>query len=206
MKFHNGPAMEKRPACSAERRHVLTYTPTYTAYPLGCTLSPSLALSHCIHTQEHTRETVSIFIQELEWYLQQNSWMNSHLKYNMLLNCIKSYRSVPYFKLLVCVYKLKLTIAKCLLPPLHARTQPEPATRAHDQSMDQPSILKIAPIPFWHITITMKQHAICFSWISQTLNIEFTIVKPIIWSIGLHKLRGIIIKPDNYRYNVSLVL
>ena len=81
------------------------------------------------------------------------------------------------------VYKVKLTIAKCLLSSLHARTQPEPATRAQDQSMDEPSTLKNAPIPVWHITMTMKQFAICCSWISQTLNTEFAIVKPIIWSL-----------------------
>ena len=59
------------------------------------------------------------------------------------------------------MYKLKLTIAKCLLSPLHARTQPAPATRAQGQSMEQPSSLNISPIPVWHITITMKQYAIC---------------------------------------------
>ena len=156
MKFHNGPAMEKRPACSAERRHELTYTPTYTVYPLGCTLSPSLALSHCIHTQEHTRETVSIFIQELSGTCSKTlgwkvTWsVTCYWTVSSLIGACRTSSNCWF------VHKLKLTIAKCLLPPLHARTQPEPATRAHDQSMDQPSILKIAPIPFWHITITMK--------------------------------------------------
>ena len=41
---------------------------------------------------------------------------------------------------------------------LHAPTRPKPATRAQDQSMDQPSTLKIAPIPGWLITMAMKQY------------------------------------------------
>ena len=154
------------------------HTHQHTQYIRSDVHSVLPSLSHIVSTHKSTQEKLSASsFRKVVLEQRQNSWMKSHLKYNMLLNCIKSYRSVPYFKLLVCVYKLKLTIAKCLLSPLHARTQPGPATRAQDQSMDQPSTLKIAPIPFWHIAITMKQHAICCSWISQTLNIEFTIVK-----------------------------
>ena len=183
MKLHNGPAMEKCPAFSAERRHVLTYTPTYTVHPLGCTLSPSFALTFYPHTRAHKRNCQHL--HSGKWYL--NSGKTLGWKVTWSVTCYWTVSSLIGACLTSSnywiVYKLKLTIAKCLLSSLHARTQPEPATRAQDQSMDEPSTLKNAPIPVWHITMTMKQFAICCSWISQTLNTEFAIVKPIIWSL-----------------------
>ena len=168
--------MEECPACSAERRHRThihtnihsTSARMYTqSFPRSLTLYP--------HTQEHTRETVSIFIQKSGTWTAAKLWdeviwsVTCYWTVSSLIGACRTSSNCWF------VYKLKLTIAKCLLSPLHARTQPEPATRAQDQSVDQPSTLKIAPIPVWHMTMTMKHCGICCSWISQTLNMEFAI-------------------------------
>ena len=161
-----------------------SHTHQHTQYIRSDVHSVLPSLSHFIHTQEHTRETVSIFIQE------SGTWTVAKLldeKVTWSVTCYWTVSSLIGACLTSSNYwivnKLKLTIAKCLLSSLHARTQPEPATRAQDQSMDEPSTLKNAPIPVWQITMTIKQFAICCSWISQTLNTEFAIVKPMIWSL-----------------------
>ena len=65
----------------------------------------SFLRSHILSTHKSTQEKLSASsLRKVVLEQQQNSWMKSHLKCNMSLNCIKSYRCVPYFiKLLVCV-------------------------------------------------------------------------------------------------------
>ena len=119
--------------------------------------------------------------------LREKPWLRTHCSAHVKPGCVQN----------------QTHIAKCLLSSLHARTPPEPATRAQDHRHHGSAIYtKISSIPGWHITMTMKQYAICRSWIKQTLNTEFAMVKPIIWSqlylyIGFDRPRGIIIKPDN---------
>ena len=96
--------MEKCPAFSAERRHVLTFTPTYTVIHADVHLVlPSL--SHIVSTHKSTQKKSSASsFRKVALEQRQNTWMKSYLKCNMLLNCIKSCGGVPEFiKLLVCV-------------------------------------------------------------------------------------------------------
>ena len=178
-----------------KKRHVLTYTPTYTVHPLRCTLSPSFALTFYPHTRAHKKNCQHL--HSGKWCLNSGKTLGWIVTWSVTCYWTVSSLIGACHKSSNCwfVYKLKLTVAKCLLSPLHACTQPEPATRAQDQSMDQPSTLNISPIPVWHITITMKQYANCCSWISQPYQIQsLAIVEPI---IQFDMLRDISIKPDN---------
>ena len=169
---------------SAERRrHILTYTLMYTVHPLGLklgwTLKSSLALSHSIHTPQHTKRRLSAssLRRSGTWSSKrhlvigcQHIWVMKSLEVELvtepcpvLLEHAINHQMVRKISLTHCwsVLKLKLTFVRCLVSPLHARTQPEPATRAQDQSMDQPSwtfFLYVAKfVQGWHTTMTMEQ-------------------------------------------------
>ena len=174
--------MEDCPAVSAER-DILAYTPTYTVHPIGLrwTLSPSVTLSHCIHKPEHTKRkpsassfrrsgtwtaakvTLSLNVKPFGWKVIWS--VTCHWTVPSLIEAchISSNEENPFLTHCWSVYKLKLTIAKCLGSPLHARTQPEPAKRAQEQSIDQHGcfimMLNFSLIPGWHITMIMKQNA-----------------------------------------------